>query len=303
MNILSLLVLLAIAGLPQAREVILSTGLGGWTHDQLWRQYTTYKAYSDMHIVTGSSVLAYFLSENGTLGVYSTSDPQWSAEEFQQSLKRDLNLKALPCLYCDATIGSCSNLNDRLEAMYKYQDKFIWSTIDTALRYRWDGYYVDFEPDGAVNGTKLTDFIITWGKALQNAGVTLNVWIGGPTQYNMNALLNASAVNLVTMDTYTNSYSSFINIATPLLTSMSDIKRLGFGLLTNYGSQFTNKSFGTSLYDDNDMVPIARWVSLVGIQPLSLWASNIPPEWYEPLLSYVKKGHLPDLPSSMLKID
>lgn len=283
-----ILILLAIV-LVGAKEVILSAGVNGLNDNQLYDQYTAYNAYNDMHIITGSSVLVYSLSENGTLDVYQTNDPSWSAEEFQQSLKQYLGLKTLPCLYCDATIGACSDLNNRLEAMYLYQDDFIQSTIDTAELNGWDGYYVDFEPDSPINSTRLTEFVISWGEALQNASLSLNVWVGGATQYDTYSLYDADCVNLVTMDTFTNSYDNFINTAASLLTTAVDnISRLGFGLLTNYGSQFVNKSFGSPLDDNHDIVSITKWTSLIGVQPLSLWSSNIPPEWFEPLSFYVK---------------
>lgn len=277
--ILSLSFLLIVAN---AKEVILSSGLGGWNKQQLWNQYTSYKAYSDMGVINGASILAYNLQENGMLGVYPLNDTSFTAESFQQTLKTQLKLNAYPCLYCDASIGNCQNLASRLENLYLNQDAFIQDSINRANTYGWDGYSVDFEPDGTVNSTKLTNFIMDWGLILNEHNLTLSVWIGGDTQYDMTTLFNTTMLSFLTMDTYTDTYESFLSIATPLQTSINDISKLGFGLLTNYGYHVRAEN------DTNtDITDIVQWSILTKSGPLSLWASHIPPTWYAPLSEYV----------------
>lgn len=265
------------------RDVMLSSGLGGWTHTQLWNQYTSFKAYNDMKIINTVSILAYNLQENGTLGTYSTNDTIWTSETYQQFLKQQLNIKAIPCIYCDATIGMCSGLSDRLENLYLNMTLFINDTIQRAIRFGWDGYIVDFEPDDEVNSTKLTDFIIQWGNTLFENNVTLTLWIGGNTPYD-NRIYNSSILNLITMDTYSDTYENFVQIAAPLQTSTIDITKMGFGLLTNY---YTGKLFG-KVTDDSDIMQIIRWSIVSNSGSLSLWASHVPPDWYESLQIYLK---------------
>lgn len=264
-----------------ANEVILSSGLGGWNRQQLWNQYTSYKAYSDMGILTGASILAYNLQENGMLGVYPINDTDLTAETYQQYLKTHLGLKAYPCVYCDASLGNCQNLSARLENLYLQQEAFLQDSLHRADMYGWDGYSVDFEPDDAVNATKLMDFLIAWGDLLYQSNRTLQVWIGGDTPYDLDRMFNTTGIVFLTMDTYTDTYESFLNIATPLQTSINNISNLGFGLLTNYGQ----KSSQTM----TDIEEIVHWSILTKAGPLSLWASHIPPLWYKPLRRYVEE--------------
>jgi hypothetical protein len=261
---------------------MISSGLGGWTHDQLWSQYTSFKAYKDMSLINTISILSYNLQENGTIGVYQTNDSYWNAETYQQFLKQKLGIKAIPCIYCDATIGMCPDLSSRLENLYLNSSGFINDTIYRANIYEWDGYIVDFEPDSTVNTTKLTDFIFDWSEQLETNGLSLTLWIGGNTPYD-DRIYNYSKINLITMNTYSQSYEEFISVAAPLQTSVIDITKLGFGLLTNY---YTKKSFG-NVTDDSDIMEIIKWSILAKSGSLSLWASHIPPDWYEALQLYL----------------
>jgi hypothetical protein len=261
---------------------MISSGLGGWTHDQLWSQYTSFKAYKNMNLINTISILSYNLQENGTIGVYQTNDSYWNAESYQQFLKQKLGIKATPCIYCDATIGMCPDLSSRLENLYLNSSGFINDTIYRANIYGWDGYIVDFEPDSTVNTTKLTDFIFDWSEQLETNGLSLTLWIGGNTPYD-DRIYNSSKINLITMNTYSQSYEEFISVAAPLQTSVIDITKLGFGLLTNY---YTKKSFG-NVTDDSDIMEIIKWSILTKSGSLSLWASHIPPDWYEALQLYL----------------
>lgn len=275
--------LLVFSLITDSRNVMISSGLGGWTHDQLWGEYTSLKAYKDIGLINTVSILAYNLQENGTLGTYPTGDPIWGAETFQQFVKQKLSMRAIPCIYCDATIGMCSDLSDRLENLYLNMSGFINDTIYRATLYGWDGYIVDFEPDSTVNSTKLTDFVIDWTEQLSTYNLTLTLWIGGNTPYDFR-IYNHSMINLITMNTYSQSYEEFIGVAAPLQTSVINITNLGFGLLTNY---FTGKIFG-EVTDSSDMMEISKWSALSKAGSLSLWASHIPPDWYEALQLYMR---------------
>ena len=107
-------------------------------------------------------------------------------------------------------------------------DTFINETIRRAQRYGWIGFSVDFEPDSFVDSYKLTNFILKWAKQLSIYNLSLSVWIGGPTQYNMDMLFNSTIVNIVTMSTYTTNYQNFIGIAGSLQTLTMNTSKLGF---------------------------------------------------------------------------
>jgi len=253
------------------KEVILSSGLGNWNHDQLLYQYNAYGAYANMKIITAASLLIYNLDDDGNLGVYETNDINWTAEKYQLDVSTNFKLKSVPCLYCDATQGMCINLSEKLEKLYKHQDEFIKGTITKP----WDGYVVDFEPDENVDKDKLTDFIIKWGIKLHTYNKTLTIWTGASTAYDMTKLNNISnIINLISMDTYVNDYDTFINNAGNLIISTNQIPRIGFGLLTDN-------------LPDTELIKIIKWLHNIPCFGLSIWASIIPPSWYESLYSYL----------------
>jgi hypothetical protein len=261
--------LFLILSLCHAKDVILSSGLGNYTDSQLLQQYTAYKAYKDIGLITTSSILLYNLNQDGTLGYYNTSS-NITSKQYQRSLKSELGLKAMPCLYCDSTIGMCSNFSSRFANLYANMSTFIKSTIIEAIEYDWDGYYVDFEPDTAVDSTQITDFVLAWTFELKIYGLVLNLWIGGNAPYD-DRIYN-SDILLTTMNTYGSDYSDFISIASALQTTTINISNLGFGLLTNYGD--TNDTSGS--YIDQ----IINWSILTKSNSLSLWASHINPDWF-----------------------
>jgi len=286
-----------------SRPVILSSGLGNYTDQQLLQQYTSFKAYNDIGLITGTSMLIYNLNEDGSLGMYNTSS-NMTSEQFQSMLKINLGLKAYPCLYCDATIGMCSNLSSRLDNLYKNIDSFITNTILTAKMYNWDGYYVDFEPDTMVNSTQITNFILLWANQLNAYNLQLNLWIGGNAPYD-NRIYGNNNLILTTMNTYGSNYNDFIQIAAQLQVSMFNITKLGFGLLTNYGTirhfhfwkthifahliTEPNKTNAIKYFsnDANNIKKIINWSILTKSNSLSLWASHISPSWYYALCKYV----------------
>jgi hypothetical protein len=268
-----------------AYDVILSAGIGGYNESELVRQYNSYSAYAEINVITGSSILAYYLDENGDLATYKTGDKNWSGEAFQQSIGKDLGLKTFPCLYCDETINLCSPLSPRLEKLYAHQDDFIKKSIVRALEYGWDGYYVDIESGHQLNQTKLTDFIVEWGRQLANNQLKLNVWIGSTTKYDNQRLFNSQiGLGLTHMDTYDCSYDEFINKGQELMISVGNSTTYGFGLLTNYPKTDVDLNRG---FDSNLTLSIS-WSTRIKAT-LSLWASHISPLWFESLQLHVTK--------------
>lgn len=56
------------------RQIILSAGIGKFTHDQLLTQYNAFRSYKQLNIITASSILLYYIDENGYLADYQTND-------------------------------------------------------------------------------------------------------------------------------------------------------------------------------------------------------------------------------------
>ena len=275
-----------------AQNVILSSGLENWNREQLIDQYNAFLTYTRMNIISASSILVYNLDKNGNLDTYNTSDSTITAEQYQIMIK-NLDLKSYPCLFCDATIGNCANLSDRLENLYTHQQDFINSTLVRAKTYGWDGYTVDFEPDQSVDSAKLTAFIVDWANQLASINKTLYIWIGGTTYYDMSVLFNTNNIKLITMNTYVNNYDDFINIASDPLIKISNSSRLGFGLLTselkkiNPNIVYTNVCKVFNSMPQKDITNILKWSKLTNTDSVNIWASTIPPNWYKGLHIYL----------------
>jgi len=270
------LLLILFLSFCNAKEVILSSGLGNYTDAQLLQQYTAFKAYKDIGLITTSSILLYNLNEDGSLGFYNTLS-NMTSKHYQTILKSELGLKAMPCLYCDSTIGMCSNFSDRFSNLYSNMTQFIKSTVVEALEHNWDGYYVDFEPDTSVNSTEVTNFVLAWNLELKAFNLKLNLWIGGNAPYDDR--IYTSDILITTMNTYVDNYSDFINIASGLQVITTNITNLGFGLLTNY--------VDTSHTSGSYIEQIINWSILTKSNSLSLWASHIDPNWFFALKKYV----------------
>ncbi|VBB17586.1 hypothetical protein YASMINEVIRUS_49 [Yasminevirus sp. GU-2018] len=285
-----------------SKNVILSSGLGGWDASKLQHQYNAFSAYANMGIVSATSILAYNLDVNGYLDTYNTSDPNMTAEQYQYLLgslqvnplgnQMPKNVSTLPCLYCDATIGNCQNLGERLRRLFLHQQQFIDSTIQKIKQFNWDGYIVDFEPDQSVNPDRLTDFVIDWGCQLKALSRKLYVWTGFTAPYNMSVLTNSSCVNILTMNTYVGTYDSFIQIGSDAMLETPDTNRLGFGLLT---SDFVKKSYINNdhfksnteiVLNEHDFEQVIEWIKTTNTESISIWASIIPPNWYSGLRNY-----------------
>lgn len=265
-------------------EIILSSGIGNYNDNQLWQQYTAFKAYANIGVTTASSILSYNINEDGTLGSYIMNSTIWNPENYQQYIKQTTNLKSYPCIYCDETIGMCSNLSTRLLNLYANSNVFIENTVMLAQKYNYDGYMVDLEPINTINSTILTDFILNWNTAMNKNNLTLILWIGGSTQYD-ERILNTTNLRLITMNTYSNLYSSYINVMSNLQISSNYIKQIGAGLLTNYGLKLLPNY--NENYVSNNISEIIKWSKKSKINTISLWASHIDPLWFESLIYYI----------------
>ena len=275
MNLLVFL-LISIIGV-HTREIIMAAGVGNYSSEQLQQQYQTYKSYSNIGLITGSSILVYQLTTDGMLAEWETTDPGLTASLYQVKIKKELGLKAYPAIFCDATVGACTNLSDRLAMMIKNKDNFIADSIQQAKRYSWDGYLVDFEPDSPTDAGTLTKLMTEWAAALHPYNLTLGIWFDSNTPYILATLAQSPNINLISMDTYAAAYSSFIMIAGAKQTQIPT-PNLSFGLLTY--------SLGSDI-NESDIIAISQWLILTKTPSLVLWASTIPPTWYHGLHQFI----------------
>jgi len=266
-------------------NVILFSGLENWNDDKLLIQYNLYKSYTQMKLITGSSILLYSIGIDGMIENYNTSNnSQINSHEFQMKLKTDLGLKTFPTFFCDASIGKCTSneypLSYRLNKLLENKNLFIKSTINEALKYNWDGYYLDFEPIEIIdNSENITDFIFEWNNELNKINKTLNIWTGGSSIFNEKRLFNNSKIYLTTMSTYNSYYDGFINNANIYFSQVSNISKFSFGLLT-YDSILENAN-------DTIIQDICNWIKMTNVYSIALWASTIPPRWFRGLQYYL----------------
>lgn len=290
-------VTLALAGVAvhwgaRATRIVLSGGVGGYTADQLQELGTSWAAYASAGMLDAVSVLAYNLNGDGSLGVYATNDTACPDGEAAQRALTPAGVRAIPTLYCDATLGNCAGLSARLDALLAHADAFVADTLARAATHGWDGYAVDFEPDGVVrNATALSAFLVTWADALAGADPrrALYVWVGGDTPYDMHVLAAAPNVTLLSMDTYVSTFADFVTPADALFRATGTGRRVGYGVLTQYGRASEGDMRAHRHTSDDapmnatELAAIVAWLCVIRADSLQLWASHASPLWYAAL--------------------
>ena len=259
-------------------NIILSSGLTNWSNTQLSYQYNLYKSYKDMGLITGSSILVYEIDDEGQVNTYKTLNNTVSSEDYQYILKKELGLKSYPCFFCDTTIQMCGGQDfiNRIEKLYKNMSGFIDDTIRRALKYEYDGYYLDIELSTVIDFNKLTHFVNLWTYSLKKINKTLNVWIDfSLSSYNATMLYNNNDVLMTTMNTYDTTYDMFLTQVGQYV-GKTDNRRLSFGILTY-----------EHVIGSVEIDKILQWSKIFTPFSISLWASTIPLTWYQSLKNYL----------------
>jgi len=265
------------------RSILLSSGLYNWTDKQLEQQYNYFSVYKRLNLITESSILTYVINIDGMIELIPTNS-QIDAEQYQYNISRSLNLPAYPCIFCDASIGFCSGFDDKINAVFKNQQRFIDDLINRSIKYNWSGYTIDFESDRSINGTLTTNLMIQLAKNLNIYNKKLYIWINYGVDviepFNISHLMNIHNIVLLTMNTYNNDYNMFIDVAASMIIHSKSFDRIGFGLLTYDRSQVISEDI---------LFKIITWLKVVNITLLSLWASTIPPNWFLPLNNFMSQ--------------
>jgi hypothetical protein len=181
------------------REVIITNGHPcdhGDSCDELIRELSGSKGWT-----TTYSTCSYTISDDGMVerGIWI---------DIMQRVKA-IGLKAMPLFYEDCSHKDSCDLDKKLMAAFARQDDFIAQTVQEALQFGFDGYYLDFEfAHQEVNPDRLSSFVLAWGRALNQHGLELSIWTseryGLVAHYDMPKLLNpaSSIASVSTMDTY-----------------------------------------------------------------------------------------------------
>lgn len=263
------------------RNIMLSSGLLNWNDKQLNEQYNFFKIYKDLNLITATSILTYIININGSIGLIPTNSTI-NAEQYQSNIHQNLNLPAYPCIFCDATIGSCNNLGDRLEAVFNNKEMFINDLISRSIKYDWNGYTIDFEPDVNIDNIKTTNLMIDLAFQLSKYNKKLFIWINYNVDalypFNISSLMKYNNIKFLTMNTYYCDYNTFISEASNAIIHAYSLSKFGFGLLT-YESN--------SVIKEDELNKIILWLKIYNNSFLSLWASKIPPNWFIPLNNFL----------------
>lgn len=267
----------------------MSAGLGNYSQIPLLEQYEVFKTYAKMKIISTASILTYFINENGSIGVYNQNDTV-NAEDFQYFIKNETELKALPCIFCDSTIGACNNFSYRIQNLLKNQESFIDDSIYRAKKYGWEGYSVDFEAGYSILYNELTDFVVKWAHALKKEKLILSLWIGDPSIYNYTTLFN-EPLQMITMSTYNTDYNDFTYIAKNLL-SATNVSDIGFGFLTKAasGREAINSTEFSRIIDwliNTSITTLKNTSNDISTNTISIWSSYIDDSWYKVMYEYL----------------
>lgn len=90
------------------------------------------------------------------------------------------------------------------------------------------------------------------------------------------------------MNTYAESYDEFIGTANQPLTHISNITNIGFGLSNGKYTRPIKTCSKHNNADIQNIESIVEWSKSVKSYALSIWATTIPPSWYESLKLYLK---------------
>jgi len=85
---MKLLLLLIFIYCAIGKDIILFAGIGNWSDQYLYNQYSAYRAYANMEMINTASILTYFLNTDGMMGVYQSDIDNHTCEEFQYTLKK-----------------------------------------------------------------------------------------------------------------------------------------------------------------------------------------------------------------------
>jgi len=258
-----------------SKDVLLSSGLMNWDREKLMTQYNAYQLYKDMKVISAASILVYNINENGELDTYKTNDTVVDAEGYQQLIQDNIHLKSYPCIYCDATVGFCSGLNNRLSKLYAKKMEFIWNLTSKIRLFHWNAIVVDFEPDTDIDWRLLTNFLIDVAAALQVVHVPLLVWVGSGTPYDL-TLYRTNNLHVISMDTYVDSYVAFVHAAALLFSQTNNITRTGLGLLSS------------NCMSEADMLQTVLWIQVCKVPLISLWSDNPNPFTLKALQLYLR---------------
>jgi hypothetical protein len=258
-------------------QVILSSNISTWNEDQLNEQYNLFSNYTKMQIITTASILVYTIDENGTLSVYgnlNTSDPHITIEAYQMKLKQ-LNLRSVPTIYCTG------NITDRLRKLYKFYDRknaFIDNSVQKAVTFGYNGFILNIQPEEKINWYELSAFIVKWSHALKSINIPVYLTINCDTFYDHRVYNEADNIIILSVDTYTDNYDDFVEVADYEVGYVPNVTRIGFGLLTN-----GNMS-------SEDALNVTKWLVTHNVSLLSAWLDIINDMSYQALFYYLNSN-------------
>lgn len=237
-------------------------------------------SYKKSGAVTGTSLVMYHLSSNGSLINDETGDPSWTGKQFQQDLKNKLGLKAVPLLMCGTNCPKSGR-----QAVLKNPAKFIDALMAEVHQFGWDGLAMDFE--GIDDWDGFSNIFNQLGAALQSESKELYIWWGTVGAFYDRVPLTA-VTGMWTMSTYGQSASSIEGGSWEY--RHGSIPQ-GVGLLRADQPE-----------DHDDMVSLTYWAQQHGnVNHFNVWdgADQFHNEWTDGFSSFIN-GALPANASTLV---
>lgn len=153
----------------------LSIGYGAATPAAMQAKWDVCDSYKKSGAITGTSLVMYHISSDGSIVNEETGDPSWPAKQFQQDLKNKLGLKAVPLLLCIPIYGNDCPKSGR-DAVLRNPSKFIDALMAEVQKFGWDGLAMDFERIDDWDG--FSRIFNQLGAALHSVGKEFYLWYG-----------------------------------------------------------------------------------------------------------------------------
>lgn len=284
------MLLLLLTASASARDVTLFAGLGALGSDAaVADEYAHFANYSLQGALSTASLLLYGISNTShIMPLQRNTTLHQSDAAVQRAMQHSLGLRAMPLVYCDATVGAdCAVPPSDVDA-------FVDAAVALTLAEGWDGLIVDLEKPGTVTSA-VTAFVITWGRRMVLAGLApLGVWVDGAGAFNMTELQEAADAGVLTLHTMLTYYedgtcADFIAAASRAFGG----GRVGgasraYGVLTRAGAQMRQQARRNYVEPSAATTRcVVRWMLSNDVGGISVWASMMASAWVSGALLFL----------------
>lgn len=166
-----------------------------------------------------------------------------------------------------------------MRAVFAKPGPFISACIAAAAKYRLSGFNIDWEPSNPVSPITPADaaayaaFLDTLATALHGHGLKVTVDVAGWSPiWNLTAIAATSVDQVMTMDTYTDDWTSF-QASLARAVAVIPPEKLVIGLETT-------KASNGQPYSDAELAQRFGALAAAGVRKVGLWRAPVPDNWW-----------------------